>query len=89
MNEYWNVKRNCYTVNAIRFTNEKDPHGCSIIWEDKENAWNDIEERVEEFMSTESEHCYAEKVQDGYIIKSKHSKEVIVAYKIFEAQELE
>lgn len=86
-NEYWMVKRVCYTVVCITF----DFHGTCTIWETKAKAEKDIEERVEEFFLEENEkNLYVPvKIYDGYEIRDKVNGNIVRCYKIFESQVLE
>lgn len=85
--EYWSVKRNAYAVVCITY----DYHGTVTTWDTREEAENDIEERLQDFFSNEIERkrFYGKKVCDGYEIRDKITDQIIRCYKIFEEQELE
>ena len=82
---YWEVKRNAFGVVCITM----DFHGTVTIWGSLEQARQDVEERIEDFLSTEGNCFKAIKVDDGYEIREKHSDRIVRCYKIFDAQELE
>lgn len=85
--EYWSVKRNAYSVVCIT----PDFHGTTTVWDTSEEAWQDIIERIDDFMDDESidTYCYVSKVYDGYEIRDKYDNRIICCYKVFETQELE
>lgn len=85
--EYWSVKRNAYSAVCIT----PDFHGTTIVWGTSEEAWKDITERIDDFMSDENINTrfYAVKVYDGYEIRDKFDDRIIRCYKVFETQELE
>ena len=83
--ECWSVKRNAYACICIT----PDIHGTAIIWDTKEEAWNDAEERVKDFIEDDSKRFGYRKVEDGYEIVDKYINKILRYYKIFEVQELE
>lgn len=83
--ECWSVKRNAYACICII----PDFHGTAIIWNTKEEAWNDAEERVEDFIEDDPMRFGYRKVEDGYEIVDKYRNKILRYYKVFEAQELE
>lgn len=83
--ECWSVKRNAYACICIT----PDIHGTAIIWDTKEEAWNDAEERVKDFIEDDFKRFGYRKVEDGYEIVDKYINKILRYYKIFEVQELE
>lgn len=83
----WYVKSYWYAVVCI----SDKFHGTGVIWKTEEEAWEDIEGRVENFFEDENErkHFYSKKVEDGYEIRNKSDNQIVICYKIFDTQELE
>lgn len=83
--EYWTVKRSAYACVCIT----PDMHGSVTVWETREAAWADAEERVKDFINEEGNYLKYKRVEDGYEILTKNTDKVVRYYKVFEEQELE
>lgn len=82
--EYWMVKRIAFACICIT----QDFHGTATVWNSSDEAWDDARDRAEDFIQEDNRFTY-KKVEDGYEVMNKYTKEIVRYYKIFDVQELE